>query len=43
MKKLKTLTAIALALTYVTAPMALLAGDKKEEKAKGEKKAAKPA
>ena len=34
MKKLKTLTAITLALTYVAAPLTLLAGDKKAEKVK---------
>ena len=34
MKKLKTLTAITLALAYTAAPFSLLAGDKKEEKAK---------
>ena len=34
MKKIKTFTAIVLALTYVAAPLTLLAGDKKVEKAK---------
>jgi YHS domain-containing protein len=34
MKKLKTLTAVALILTYVAAPLTLVAADKKEEKAK---------
>lgn len=34
MKKLKTITALTLALTYVAAPLTMFAADKKEEKAK---------
>ena len=34
MKKIKTFTALTLALTYVAAPLTLLADDKKAEKAK---------